>query len=75
VQHADHAEEEEVLAPDEAPTPMWLPLIGGALLLLAIIFVAASGPSEGAAAREGASGSDQDNPAAAPSDAPSADNP
>lgn len=40
MQHADHAEQEEVLAPDEAPTPMWLPLLGAALLLLAVIFFA-----------------------------------
>jgi hypothetical protein len=39
---ADHGhEEEEVLAADEAPTPLWLTLLGaGLLLLVAILYVA-----------------------------------
>jgi H+/Cl- antiporter ClcA len=49
MQHADHAEQEEVLAPDEAPTPMWLPLLGAALLLVAVIFFAATRQGEPAA--------------------------
>lgn len=31
------AETEEVLAPDEAPTPLWLPLLGAGLLLVAAV--------------------------------------
>ena len=30
------------LAPDEAPTPMWLPLLGAALFLLALTWMAVS---------------------------------
>jgi hypothetical protein len=57
MQHADHAAQEEVLAPDEAPTPMWLPLLGAALLLVAVIFFAATRQGEARAA---------DSPGAAP---------
>jgi hypothetical protein len=34
-------ETEETLAPDEPPTPLWLPILGAALLLAAAILVAA----------------------------------
>jgi hypothetical protein len=38
-----HHEEpaEETLAPDESPTPMWLPVLGAVLFFVAFIFVAA----------------------------------
>jgi hypothetical protein len=32
---------EETLAPDELPTPLWLPVLGAGLFLLAFILVAA----------------------------------
>jgi hypothetical protein len=40
----DHHEEpaEETLAPDESPTPLWLPVLGAVLFFLAFILVAAS---------------------------------
>jgi hypothetical protein len=31
--------QEETLAPDEPPTPMWLPVLGAALFLVAAILV------------------------------------
>jgi len=37
-------EGEEVLAADEPPTPLWLPVLGAALFLLAFIWIAASQP-------------------------------
>jgi hypothetical protein len=68
MQHADHAAQEEVLAPDEAPTPMWLPLLGAALLLVAVIFFAAT--------RQGAQdAAPQDEAAAANADAPAGEKP
>jgi hypothetical protein len=38
-----HHEEpaEETLAPDESPTPMWLPVLGAVLFFVAFILVAA----------------------------------
>jgi hypothetical protein len=33
---------EEILAPDEPPTPLWLPVLGAALFLVAAILVFAS---------------------------------
>jgi hypothetical protein len=51
------SEGEEVLAPDEPPTPLWLPLVGAALFLLAIIAFAATRdagqPSASSAAEAG----------------------
>ncbi|HKO90580.1 MAG TPA: hypothetical protein VJU61_05480 [Polyangiaceae bacterium] len=41
--HEHHEQPEETLAPDEAPTPLWLPVLGGALFLLAAIVVFAGG--------------------------------
>ncbi|HTM46465.1 MAG TPA: hypothetical protein VL137_16005 [Polyangiaceae bacterium] len=41
------SEGEEVLAPDEPPTPLWLPLLGAALFLLAIIAFAATRDGSG----------------------------
>jgi hypothetical protein len=35
---------EEVLAADELPTPLWLPVLGAGLFLLAFIWIAASQP-------------------------------
>jgi hypothetical protein len=69
MQHADHAEQEEVLAPDEAPTPMWLPLLGAALLLVAVIFFAAT--RQGEASSGGSPGA----AAAASGEAPAGDKP
>jgi hypothetical protein len=44
-QHAahDHHDEpaEEVLAPDESPTPLWLPVLGALLFFVAFILIAA----------------------------------
>jgi hypothetical protein len=44
-QHAahDHHDEpaEETLAPDESPTPMWLPVLGAMLFFVAFILIAA----------------------------------
>ena len=44
-QHAahDHHEEpaEETLAPDESPTPLWLPVLGAMLFFVAFILIAA----------------------------------
>jgi hypothetical protein len=34
-----HPPQEETLAPDEPPTPLWLPMLGAALFLAAAIFV------------------------------------
>jgi hypothetical protein len=34
-----HSESEETLAPDEPPTPLWLPVLGAALFLVAAILV------------------------------------
>jgi hypothetical protein len=40
--HAQHEEPaEETLAPDEAPTPLWLPVLGAVLFFLAFVWVAA----------------------------------
>ena len=42
--HDDHGhdeEVEEVLAPDELPTPLWLPVVGALLFFVAFILVAA----------------------------------
>jgi hypothetical protein len=38
-----HHEEpaEETLAPDESPTPLWLPVLGAALFFVAFILIAA----------------------------------
>jgi len=49
------------LAPDEAPTPMWLPLLGAGLLLVALTYVAVKA-SDGreAAAGDDAAGDDGD---------------
>jgi len=33
--------EEETLAPDEPPTPAWMPVLGAALLLLALTWFVA----------------------------------
>jgi hypothetical protein len=38
-QHADPGE--EVLAHDESPTPLWLPVLGAALFFVAFILIAA----------------------------------
>jgi hypothetical protein len=40
-EHAPHPHDlpEEILAPDEAPTPLWLPVLGATLFLLAAIVV------------------------------------
>jgi hypothetical protein len=44
-QHAahDHHDEpaEETLAPDESPTPLWLPVLGALLFFVAFILIAA----------------------------------
>jgi hypothetical protein len=64
--HDGDIQQEEVLAPDEAPTPMWLPLLGVALLLFAGLFVATRGGDEPAA--EGAE-QPATEPAAAPAQA------
>jgi hypothetical protein len=44
-QHAahDHPDEpaEETLAPDESPTPLWLPVLGALLFFVAFILIAA----------------------------------
>lgn len=39
----DHHDEpaEETLAPDESPTPMWLPVLGAVLFFVAFIVMAA----------------------------------
>ncbi|HTV22139.1 MAG TPA: hypothetical protein VMG12_25795 [Polyangiaceae bacterium] len=39
----DHHDEpaEEVLAPDESPTPLWLPVLGAVLFFVAFILIAA----------------------------------
>jgi hypothetical protein len=37
----EHHESEETLAPDEAPTPLWLPILGAALFLLGLIYLVA----------------------------------
>jgi hypothetical protein len=39
----DHHDEpsEEILAPDESPTPLWLPVLGAVLFFVAFILVAA----------------------------------
>lgn len=39
----DHHDEpgEEVLAPDEMPTPLWLPVLGAGLFFVAFILIAA----------------------------------
>jgi hypothetical protein len=62
---AADSEQEEILAPDEAPTPMWLPLLGVALLLLGAFYFALGSGAEPAsdAAAAGARPS-----AAAPAD-------
>lgn len=44
---AADSEAEEILAPDEAPTPMWLPLLGVALLLLGAFYFALGSGTEG----------------------------
>jgi hypothetical protein len=38
----EHPPAEETLAPDEPPTPLWLPVLGAALFLLAAILVFAA---------------------------------
>jgi hypothetical protein len=40
----DGHDSEEVLAADEPPTPLWLPVLGAALFLLAFIWLASSQP-------------------------------
>jgi hypothetical protein len=39
----DHHQEpaEETLAPDESPTPLWLPVLGAVLFFVAFIVIAA----------------------------------
>lgn len=41
--HHDHHDEpaEEILAPDESPTPMWLPVLGAVMFFVAFIIIAA----------------------------------
>jgi len=40
--HDDHDEPgEEVLASDESPTPLWLPVLGALLFFVAFILIAA----------------------------------
>ena len=38
---SEPVETEETLAPDELPTPLWLPVLGAALFLVAFILIAA----------------------------------
>ncbi len=40
--HAHPEDAEETLAADEAPTPLWLPVLGACLFFLAFILIAAS---------------------------------
>jgi hypothetical protein len=42
VSDTEHHEAEETLAPDEAPTPLWLPVLGAVLFFVAFILIAAS---------------------------------
>jgi hypothetical protein len=42
----EHLPAEEVLAPDESPTPLWLPLVGLTLTLVALLFWVVSGSDE-----------------------------
>jgi hypothetical protein len=39
--HAHDAEVEETLAPDEQPTPLWLPVVGALLFFAGFILIAA----------------------------------
>jgi len=41
VSDTEHHEAEETLAPDEAPTPLWLPVLGAVLFFVAFILIAA----------------------------------
>jgi len=73
---ADHHTDSDELDPDEPRTPMWLPLLGGGLFLLALFLFLATRTDEeptdetsaGAeiAAEDGAPGEEAAAPAAAP---------
>jgi hypothetical protein len=38
---SEHPDTEETLAADESPTPLWLPVLGAALFLCALILLVA----------------------------------